>query len=108
LPQLSFYIFGYAFPGHRRGCPLVFLIAFLLAITMAVVVLLCSWLPLFGHHYGPLLVFLVMLFMAIIVVILILLSSWLHSSWPLSWVWLSSYVPNCFFLAIVVVILMFS
>jgi hypothetical protein len=59
--------------GHPR--PLVFLVALLLAIVMAMVLSLCSYLPLLGHRHGPPLVILI------------------ASSWPPPWS--SSCVLRC-------------
>jgi len=67
-------------PSYGHGHPLVFLVALLVAITM--VVLSCFWLPLPWHCRSLFFVFLLVLFLAIIMVVFIFLCSWLCSSWP--------------------------
>jgi hypothetical protein len=78
------------FPGcvhhshyHGHGHVFMFLVVFLLAITMSwssFCVPSCS--PL-GHRCGHPFMFMVAFLLAIVVVMVIFFCSWLHSSWPL-------------------------
>jgi hypothetical protein len=97
LSWSSFHVPGCVPPSHHHGCfrLLVFLVAFFLAITMVVAILLCSRLPLLNHHCGHPLVFLVVFILAIVVVMVIFLCSWLFSSLSLPWLWSSSCVLGC-------------